>query len=330
MVASTEGLRPVPHRNAIDRLSKAPKIFWVATLVLVTLLLIWQTQNKPASQIIINQGQDKFKIEVNLEPKDRQRASLILEKLQLPQDVLKGSKFTLDATSSARLAFATPVEFDLDFNKESVLISGQSHIPLVEATLPSPTGFKIPSGAILTVFGSDFKRIITKDLDTENAFSEWVVENVNSNDGQFLMLNENAYFLSFRPRASLDFDKLQKFLDEENYKQETDSDITIHIVKIDQRTLAFFEHGQWAHVTTSLEDAKNMLAVQKGEAPYLNFPKTDPEVSLAVYFKKGESSIDNSLAQIVTGSQKLAKYLENIKEALIILSGEQISGYIDF
>lgn len=329
MVAETEGLRPVPAQSVFKK--------WPILALIILGLVIFLLQNRPQSRLEISAHQDKFKVEFDLKEKDRARAEEFLGKFQLPQSVLAGQEFELDSTSAAKLAFASPVALDLNFTENSVTFSGESHIPLIEANLTPLQAFKLPASTYLAVFGRDFGQILKKHFSLPQ-LDFWIDQNITSEGGQYLTLfTPDANFaISFKAQKPLDTAALEQIAAEvgqDAYKQESADDTLIHLVKSSQKdgaTLAIFEMGEWVYATTSLESAKQLIAVQKGDAPFINFPKTSQSVSLVIFFKKTENLNSESISQITTNSQKLTNYLENIREALIMLSGNQISGYVDF
>ena len=333
MVGETEDLRPVPAQNVFKKL-KTPQFLWPALIIAIVGLVILVLATRPQSQLQIKAHEDKFKVDFFLKGKDRAKAEEFLEKLLLPQSVLEGQEFELDSTSSAKLAFASPVVLNLKFKTDSISFSGTSHIPLYDANLPTPTGSKIPTTASIILYGQDFKPIITKEAH-QTEFGAWLEDNLSSQNGQYLMLFDEGFALKFKPQKPLDLVKLQeiKSPSEPLYKQETVTDTIVHLVKIsseEQETWAIYQIGDWVLLASSFDIAKNVLALELGEAPYINFPKTDQNVSLVIYFRDQEVANPNSLSLITTNSQKLTKYLDNIKEALIVLDGEKISGSIDF
>lgn len=338
MAASAEGLRLVPRESVFKKFKLRAQFLWPAVALAVLGLVIFVLQNKPQSQLQIKAHQDKFKIEFSPEGKDRAKAERFLAKLALPQSVLEGQEFELDSTSAARLAFASPVTLKLTIKDEQISFSGASRIPLEAANLTPSSTFKLPSSTHLAIYGRDLSQILKKHFGTMQPLDVWIDQNLTAVQDQYLTLftPEANFALSFKSQKPLDWESLAQIKTEDgqpSYKQEFTGDIVIHLVRVpgaELATLAIFEIDQWVHMTTSLESARQLLAVQQGNAPYVNFPKTSQNVSFIIYFKKTETLKADSLSRIVTNSQKFSKYIENIKEAFIMLDHREISGYIDF
>lgn len=338
MAASAEGLRPIPRQSVFKKFKLRAQFLWPAATLAVLGLVIFVLQNKPQSQLQIKAHQDKFKIEFALIGKDRAKAERILVKLALPQSVLEGQEFELDSTSAARLAFASPIILDLEVKDEQITFSGASRIPLEAADLAPSSTFKLPSSTHLVIYGRDLSQILKKRFGTMQPLDVWLDQNLMAVQGQYLTLftPDTNFALSFKPQIPPDWQSLAQIKTadgQSSYKQELADDIVIHLVKVpgtEPATLAIFEIDQWVHITTSLESARQLLAVQEGNAPFVNFPKTRQNVSFVIYFKRTDTATADSISQIIKNGQKSTKYIENIKEAFIMLDRREISGYIDF
>ncbi|MBI3283025.1 hypothetical protein HYZ70_03015 [Candidatus Curtissbacteria bacterium] len=332
-----EGLVPVPPESAFKKIIARRQFLITALAIVIVGSVVFVLHERPHSRIQIKAQKDKFKAEFVLTGPDRAKAEKFLEKLALPKSVLQDQEFELDGTSAARLAFASPVILDVNLTGRGITFSGESHIPLAEANLALQPAFKLPASTNLVIFSHDFRQIFKKHFVAQQ-LNVWIDQNLSSQGGQYLTLfTPDANFaLSFKAQKPLDTAALEQIamgVGQDAYKEESVDDTVIHLIKVSEKeetTLAIFELDDWLHVTTSLESAKQLLAVQQGNAPFINLPKTNKNVSFAIYFKKGESINADSFSPITPNSPKVAKYLENIKEALIMLDREKISGYIDF
>lgn len=348
MVDSTEDLRAVPQGSAFKKFKFNPKVILALVVILIMAIILVKNQNKSPSQIKILAQKDKFKIDFLLLGKDQGNMRTIVEKLELPQSLLKGTEFTLDSTSSAKLAFASPINLDVQSSGDGLSFSGNSQIPLVDANLIPTSGFKIPANTNLAIYGKDFKYLLKKNFTLPPEFTTWVDENLNAKQGQYLTVfgEKNDFSLSFREQKPLDFTKLQEIktsdLGEPLYKQETDGSINIHLFRVREKqalssalpqkeevTFAFFEIGEFAHIASSFDSAKAMLAVQRGESPYLNFPKTEKNVSLVIYARNNQETSPESLSIVATGYENISRYFGKIKEGLLVLNAKKISGYVN-
>lgn len=337
MAASAEDLRVVPRESVFKKFIPRQQFLWPALAIVIVSLLIFVLQTRPQSQLQIKAHRDKFKIEFMLKENDRAKAERFLEKLMLPQSILEGQEFELDSTSSARLAFASPVILDLEVKDEQIAFSGVSHIPLEVANLVPASTFKLPASTHLAIYGKDLSQILKKHSGTSQILNVWIDQNLAPTQDQYLTLftPEANLALSFKPQIPLDWQSLTLIKAEDgqpSYKQELVDDTVLHLVKVPQTQITFvvFEVGEWAHITTSLESAKQLLAIQEGKAPFVNFPKTGQNVSFVVYFKKTETLSADSISQLIENGERLTKYIEKTKEWLIVFDGRQISGYIDF
>jgi hypothetical protein len=332
---STESLRAVPPENA-SKVKFGKKVILIVCLVLLLGAFFLSSRNRSSSQILIKTQKDKFRVDFLIDQKDRANVSGFLEKLGIPQTVAEGLEFRLDSTSSAKLAFTNPITLNLNFSQESVSFSGSSHSPLIDAYLSPQADFKLPADTKIALFSQDFRQVITKNFEMPPALKEWINKNITGLSGQYLVIfgENNDFFLSAEKSAETDFSKLEQIKENEGeplYKQEADSQITIHLIRIPQEegtTFAFFEIGQTIFLASSHQSAKNTISVQKGEAPIINFPRTGEDVSFAAFFKKtGETE---GILSLFTQNSQIAKRLENIKQAQLVISGNEIEGYVDF
>ena len=92
-------------------------------LIFVAVLVIIQNKNTSKFSLIANEN--KFKLNFDIDNNDQSEFSQVLEKLSLPQSVAKGVEFKLDATSSAKLTFATPVKADLNILPGKITFKGK-------------------------------------------------------------------------------------------------------------------------------------------------------------------------------------------------------------
>ena len=276
--------------------------------------------DNPQSRLTISSQDYKFKLEAKIAPKDEQNLQKFLEKLKIPKNTSHGFEFELDSTSSAKLAFASPVVLDFSAAKDSISFSGASHLPIVDAQLADPSGFRLPKDTTLAVYAKDLLPLILKNVSAGL--------NLNAQNGQFLVIFAgDDFFLSFKV-DQIDFTRLQEL---GQYKQETSGETNIHLVKIpNDKTLAFFQDTGRAYVASSLEGAREIIAINQADTPHLNFPKTKGDVSLAIFAKYSDASSANNLEIFSPDAKALAPYLKEIKEALLVFSAEKIYGYVDF
>lgn len=323
-VGSTGALRPVPQENVFNKLKLHPKFLLAIAAVVVLAIFLFKGQNTQSSQLSITAQQNKFKIDFTIRQYDETNISKFLEKLQISKELLGGVQFELDSTSSAKLAFAAPVVINTKAEADRLTFSGSTEIPILNSSFSSPSGFKLPSTTSVALYSKDLKPRLLKNANIPKEVTTWIAQNLKSESGQYLVIfnKNNDFYLSTKPQNAVNFSNLQKL---SPYKQEVENNINIHL-----SNLAFFQIGEWVYATNSLQNAKDIIAIQNGQAPHVNFPKTEKEVSLAIFLRGNGEVEPGTLSMLVENGQSLEKYLKNTKEALFVLSDKKISGYIDF
>lgn len=295
----------------------------IATVVVLSFFL-FRGQNTQSSQLTLTAQQNKFKIDFKVLKKDDANISKFLQKLQISKELLGGAQFELDSTSSAKLAFAAPVVINTKAEEDRLTLKGTTETPLLNSSLSSPSGTKLPPTTSVALYSKDLNPRILKNANIPKEVIDWMQQNFKSEPGQYLVIfnKNNDFYISTKPQNTVNFANLQKL---SPYKQEVENSINIHL-----SNLAFFQIGEWVYTTNSLQNAKEIIAIQNGQAPHVNFPKTDNEVSLAIFLRGNTEVEPGTLSMLVENGQSLEKYLKNIKEALFVVSGKNISGYIDF
>ena len=333
---STVALRVVPKENVSKLTGLVIKSALLALIIFSSFLLTTKFNNPPQSKLIISANQNKFDVNFNLQEKDLRDFSKVLENLQVSQDLLKGAEFKLDNNSSVKLALASPIEINLEPKENEIRVSGVSQAPLIYQFLNSPAGFKMPQNTNYALYSKDLSQFVTKNLQMGPDFKTWFEQTTKSEEGEYLIGADNAnFYLVLKPKETPNFIKLQELpsaTQDQLYKQEIENNTNIHLFKTgtEEKTLAFFEQSGMLYVTNSLEKAKEMIAIQKGEEPYILFPQTPQEISFALFVANKNGNPSKSLAFIDPNIQKFSKYTEKVKEGLVVLAEKQISGYIKF
>ena len=311
-------------------MKKLPKLLWIAPAILalgVTAILLFnQVKEKTQSTLTLASDKDRFKFDFQIEKSDESQAKEFLALLNLPSHILQGVNFSLDATSSATLAFKSPIVTKLDIENKSINFKGELASPLTNFQTDQVHSYKIPSSSYLAVFGENLTDIVVKKISPNNEFTSWLTQNKKSKNGDYFLLFEKGDFaLIFENENVLDFSKLEQSL-----KQEDVDGIKVQIVKVtDDKTIAIFQIGNLSFITTSIDSAKELLKTQKGESPSVNFPPNPQKdsVSAIVFLRSDQNDID--LSYFVENQSKLNTYLENIKELYVEASGKNFSGHLE-
>lgn len=311
----------------------APKVL-LGIALLLTAILIFLIQNlQKTTQIKIEAYQDYFKVAFDIPKKDQGKVQKSTEALNLPQNILEGFEFELDSTSSARLAFATPITINLNFKTEEVNFSGEMAVsqPINLKINPS---LKIPQNTNIGFYAQNFNKFILILLENPELV-KWYEQNF-TNPGQYLIsFGQNSYVIVSTKSEPASFHELQQLsteVNDQSYKQESfnlasGKTVDLHILKLP----TFFQLGENLYFASSPQTAKDFINAQIGNAPAVTFWDTNLKgVSFAAFWQRQETSSQEDLKQVLGGAQNIAKYLTNIERASVIQNGDKFEGTIKF
>ena len=298
-------------------------------------------QDQNSSQITLTVNQNKFKLNFNLTNQDLTKFSKVLDKLNLPQSVKDGIEFELDATSSAKLAFTTPIKANFNILPEKITFQGQ--VDKSFANDQAAESLKIPASTNLAVFGNNIAEFVRARLNLPNQFSTWFSKNLNSEKGQyFIVFGANSDFALVFKNPSIDIDGLKNIKDVKSnqslYKEESIDNIKLYLLKLSESldekdlTVVFFQEGDWTFFASSREAAQELVKIQKSQIPSINFPlKNNSVISLILLYRNSDKNPirENFLPLIFAGNGGLAKTIDQIEEFEFILKKDKFSGLIN-
>ncbi len=313
-------------------------LFLAAAILLFSYPFFKQPPKATASIIY---KENKFNLNFQIPNQDRQNYLQALAQLNLPQSTLSGVQFQLDSTSSAKLAFVSPVKVNLNLNNQNLDFWGRFDKPPQSTTFDQKLNLKIPNTAVLTIFAPDFKSFIKGRFLLPKNFSAWLDENLNSSTGQYLIIFDNQpdFALVLKPSHAIDFSGLQSLntadIEGSSYKEETQDNVTFHLLNIPQTkekttTFTFFQMGDFAYLTSSLESAKVLRDSEKGNGSYVHsFNQKSGKIATALFFRNADLEETTKAVNFLTGNdEKVTNIILKIKEAEFLQEDKNFSGYI--
>jgi hypothetical protein len=254
-------------RKGTNKMKLNPKIILgtlVSSLIFTSLFLLARNANVKPNKIILDSVQNKFKLSFDINSKDNTEFQNLLKALNLSSSLSSGIELTLDSTSSARLAFAAPIESNLYFKGDkTVQIDG-------EISSAAKTGsfkienLRIPDSSSILIFAPDLKQSLQSRLFTQPQLIGWVNKNINSDNGMYLIFFKDNFALFFKS-ANVEFESLNGLKNEQSqelfYKQDLENEQTFHIINTSLGATSFviFETDGWRVVTNSKDSAKIIL-----------------------------------------------------------------------
>ena len=130
-------------------------IFFIALFILFS--KIFPGSVSPVSTFQITASKNQFDISFNLTKSDQPQFQKALEALQLPSSLQQGASFELDSTSSAKLAYVSPIKGQFNFSPKTVHFSGNTNRTAVVRNL-SFQSFVLPQNLNFAISGTDLAK----------------------------------------------------------------------------------------------------------------------------------------------------------------------------
>ena len=308
-------------------------------LVFITILVI--IKNKNTSQLTLIANENKFNLNFDITNNEQSEFAKALEKLSLPQSVAKGVEFELDATSSTKLTFATPIGADLKILPGKITFMGKVNTSFLQDQ--ETKSIKIPISANMAVFSDNLLAFIKSRLIISQEFSNWLSRNLASDNGQYLVVfGPNSDFALIFNNPNIDLEDLKNIKDSQSdeslYKEELKDNTKLYLFKLPQAlngedlTCVFFQEGDLTYFTSSYEAAQELINVLKSQTPSLDFPQKDiSKASLIILFRNNDqnSAGDEFTNFILPGSNNYSRSINQVRELDFILRSNEFSGLIN-
>lgn len=304
------------------------KLIWLlAGLFLLLLgLFIYILLNKSRSSFTITASQNKFNVKFQISKYDQKSAQSYVQDLGLAKNILDGLQFELDGTSSAKLAYILPIKANLKFQKEKLELTGTTQASQLTDAISPDQNFKAPKEFSVALFGPNLLPLVEKRLTPTPDFKDWLNTNLKNTSGEYLFLFKNMDLaLIFKEDSPLDFENLKSQISPNSYKEETQDNITFHLVE----NYVFFQSGDHIFVTSSLESAKDLEESQKGILSKTNIFGNDP-ITIAILIQNSpDKKADSALKFLLGDEQKISGNLDKIKTVRVFLKDNEFSGSIE-
>lgn len=317
------------------------KVFLSLLVLFLTLVALTFTFNKPqkTDSLSLTAQNNQFHLAFNYQPQNQEAFLKFLSNLGLPPETAQGLDFKLDATSSAKLAFASPINASFKVSEKEFTLTGTKNGQKLEEFTQETV--KLPASANLIIFAPNFFDFIKSKLTMPENFSTWLSANLVSKNGQTLAIfGQNSDFVIVWRNPKADFESLKNLssrIDEEGsvYKEETQDGITLYLMRLPQKvnpglTVTFFQIGEIVFFTSSHESAQELVSIQKSKLPAFTFgpAKIGEKASIALTLRQTEN-LPSSFFQLLSLDEKrLKSAFSKIKEINFSLKASGFSGLI--
>ncbi len=312
-----------------------PKIF-LGILILIILvvgtIIFHIKSNSAENKFTLSLKQDKFKLEFQINS-DKHLFEKFLESLTVPQDVTQGLSVDLDATSTAKLAFVSPISGNFAIKANTLKFDAKFDRDL-QLYVFNISQIKIPQKVALSVFGPDLTTLVLKNLDISQNQKENLKKNMGNLDGQYLTLYPNGQFALYYKKENLPFDNFK----EVPLDSDAQTPIKVHVLETDPQTknqplLTIFEENDFKVLTSSAELAKEILDTKDKKS----FPSSNKTASVVLNYDKTADKLTNTFFKFLLNEgsinpinkSKIENSLEKIKKAEFVLNDQTISALIN-
>lgn len=310
-----------------DRTKKA---LGLVALFLIAFIAAFSYRGPQSSAAIVS-DQNKFHLSFQLQKGDELKLANILSRLNLSPSAKQGVGFELDATSSAKLAYVSPIKVALDIGAKYINFEGSlkrnlngDDFQFESIGLPGLTSL-----AILSQKSGEF----LAGLSAYPEYKEWISQNVKSSNGIYLVVfGKSDDFAVIFKNSGFKIDQLKTIKDargEPVYKEQTMENTNYGLLNLSGTgpVLAIVTKDGWNIIASSDSAAKELdPSPQKtGGQVFPNIGKKGMIV-FALYYRNDGSN--PNVAKYISSGDKLSKILENITSLVFTLDKGSFFGSI--
>src|SRR3990167_10978972 len=156
----------------------------VFSIAAVALFLFPRKDN--SIKLVLTAEGVKFKASFIFPDKTRSDFERVLGSVNAPSALLDGVEFELESTASSALAFALPVEADVEIKEKQISFAGSHNYPNLKAI--NPQIVKIPASSNLSIFTQSLSPFIKSYFSLPQEFAKWLDENLASKEGYYVSI----------------------------------------------------------------------------------------------------------------------------------------------
>lgn len=299
----------------------------IAFAAFLTISLIFK-KSASLSSFTLESKQNKLHLQFNLNKRDKENFAQFLEKLSLQANLEEGITFQMDATSSAMLAFSTPVTGPLNLQENKVTASGKLAHP-ISSDNQEGESFRFPKSLNFAIAGPNLISNAATYLDLPPQIKNTIEDN-SANSLQILALfDKDAHGIFIFKTGNFDVESFKDLPPSTlTYKEETSDSTKFSLVN----NFVLFEIGEWTVISTSRDAAKAILAQQKNPEDSIYFPPQNnavtPTASLLFLNPRSNPAPENLLIKIFGTKEKIPTFLTNVARIDFSARGKDFSAAI--
>ena len=306
---------------------------------LVIIILIFSAsylylKSTSRSKAILLASQNKFNLQFQISERDKINAKLFLEKADLPANLLEGITFELDATSSAALAFALPVQADLTVGQSALSFAGNYQGPSLNTFQIEEV--KIPTSTILAMFSSGFPNFLKMHYQIPKNFLTFLSDQKKP-IYLFIFGANSDWVMMFKNDPGKTLSPQNLGLGEESFKEEEFEDqLKLNLIKAkdtkdEEVTLAYFNLDDWSYLTSSHESAESIIKIQRNQEDSDTFKleNSGADSAFALRFENKDQINENFISLIFSDKPPFPENVKKIKNLEFALRKDSFSGLIE-
>lgn len=321
-------------------MKQTPKILLgvCASLILASLLFLIFSKAKStsANSLLLTLEKNKFKVAFQVNNQNQDELVSALVALNLPTSAKDGVEFELDSTTSAKLAFLTPIKTSLIFSPKQLSLEGTLDYTLESAHI-RPEPIKLPADTAFATFAKDLSTFVKRQSDLQPATQKWLDENLKIASGHYLIIFKGGNFALFFKNKSINFGSLQELNGDSSRKIYLLESAADNSQKL-SNNLLLFQIEPWNIITSSQETGNSIEIAQTQGSFTLDLAPISQDAVFVALLKNPQLDLSNEFLQAlisVSGSSnlnrnKLTEVLNNIKQASFALKQNHFSALIVF
>lgn len=309
-------------------MAKRPKIVLGLALLAFIFFFLWSKSLSSKSGLIstfqISSRQNKFNISFNLTNADKSRFENALAALKLPASLEKGASFELDSTSSAQLAYVSPVKGKMNFVPSGINFSGNPKRIAVPANLTFQT-FNFPQNLNFAFSGTNLTNMAQDYLTLPANLADTITKDSSPDAQVVASFGQEPNTVYIFKTGNFDITSLKEMTSSGEYKQETQDGVTLYILK----NITAFEIGDFSFITSNLDSAKAIIAATK-DKKHVSFPTEKEGIVSLLYLNTDKNPVPQSLLnKIFNSPKKVPTFLKNISRLTFHLKDKSFTGSIE-
>lgn len=314
-------------------------VLTAAAAILLLILLIKTSGTQKGSSFLLEYFENKFKLTFQIDKNDEAELNSFLENLALDWDINQGLVFELDSTSSAKLAFQTPLLINLDINGKKSQFSAELNQPIFKEKIEA-SQLEIPDNTEFALFAPDLSEFAVSKLEVDDEIKKILTDKVKSQLGQYFLSFDSAKNFALYFKNPIDLGQMTEIPLESTNQVTSNENQSVKIYQMkfpsndninNEVTPVFFEQNGYKVLASSSETASMLLAEHK-----TRFPKEESGTTFELFLKPNDNfspkdfsknMLKNGISN-VNANEKFNESLSQIKEVSFSLKGTTFSGLI--